>query len=75
VKPTVRLQTVEVTADGEGLVSHAGAGLLGRNGAKPTGSMTALTVAIPSDLGGLWITIWQRGRQFHAPQPCFLSST
>jgi hypothetical protein len=28
VKPTTRLQTVEVTADGEGLVSHAGAALL-----------------------------------------------
>ncbi len=28
VKPTARLQTVEVTADGEGLVSHAGAALL-----------------------------------------------
>jgi hypothetical protein len=28
VKPTARFQTVEVTADGEGLVSHAGAALL-----------------------------------------------
>jgi hypothetical protein len=28
VNPTARLQTVEVTADGEGLVSHAGAALL-----------------------------------------------
>lgn len=28
VKPTARLETVEVTADGEGLVSHAGAALL-----------------------------------------------
>jgi hypothetical protein len=28
VKPTRRFQTVEVTADGEGLVSHAGAALL-----------------------------------------------
>jgi Transposase DDE domain group 1 len=28
VKPTPRLETVEVTADGEGLVSHAGAALL-----------------------------------------------
>jgi hypothetical protein len=28
VKPVARLGTVEVTADGEGLVSHAGAGLL-----------------------------------------------
>lgn len=28
VKPTTRLQTVEVTADGEGLVSHAGAALI-----------------------------------------------
>jgi Transposase DDE domain group 1 len=29
VKPTTRLGTVEVTADGEGLVSHAGVALLG----------------------------------------------
>jgi Transposase DDE domain group 1 len=28
VKPTARLRTVEVTADGEGLVSHAGVALL-----------------------------------------------
>jgi hypothetical protein len=28
VKPAARLETVEVTADGEGLVSHAGAALL-----------------------------------------------
>ncbi len=28
VKPTPRLETVEVTADGEGLVSHAGVALL-----------------------------------------------
>lgn len=28
VKPTARLQTVDVWADGEGLVSHAGAALL-----------------------------------------------
>jgi hypothetical protein len=28
VSPTARLETVEVTADGEGLVSHAGAALL-----------------------------------------------
>jgi Transposase DDE domain group 1 len=28
VKPTARLETVEVTADGEGLVSHAGSALL-----------------------------------------------
>jgi hypothetical protein len=28
VKPTTRLETVEVTADGEGLVSHAGVALL-----------------------------------------------
>ena len=28
VKPTTRLGTVEVTADGEGLVSHAGVVLL-----------------------------------------------
>ena len=28
VQATTRLQTVEVTADGEGLVSHAGAALL-----------------------------------------------
>ena len=28
VKPTARLETVEVTADGEGLVSHAGVALL-----------------------------------------------
>lgn len=28
MKPAVRLGTVEVTADGEGLVSHAGAALL-----------------------------------------------
>jgi hypothetical protein len=28
VKPTARLETVEVTADGEGLASHAGAALL-----------------------------------------------
>src|SRR2546422_4196092 len=28
MKPTTRLETVEVTADGEGLVSHAGTALL-----------------------------------------------
>ena len=28
VKPAARLRTVEVTADGEGLVSHAGVALL-----------------------------------------------
>ena len=28
VKPAARLETVEVTADGQGLVSHAGAALL-----------------------------------------------
>jgi hypothetical protein len=28
VKPTTRLGTVEVTADGEGLMSHAGVALL-----------------------------------------------
>jgi hypothetical protein len=28
VKPAARLGTVEVTADGDGLVSHAGAALL-----------------------------------------------
>ena len=28
VKPAVRLETVEVTADGEGLVSHAGVALV-----------------------------------------------
>lgn len=45
MKPTTRLETVEVTADGEGLASHAGTALLAEL-ADRTGLTTALSRAL-----------------------------
>ncbi len=45
VKPTTRVRTVEVTADGDGLVSHAGMGLL-----VELSDRTGLTVALSEAL-------------------------
>ncbi len=47
VKPTTRVGTVEVTADGEGLVSHAGMGLLAE-----LSDRTGLTAALSDALTG-----------------------
>jgi hypothetical protein len=47
MKPTTRLETVEVTADGEGLVSHAGIALLAEV-ADRTGLTKALSSALAS---------------------------
>src|SRR5712691_2224884 len=45
MKPTTRLETVEVTADGDGLVSHAGTALLAEL-ADRTGLTQALSNAL-----------------------------
>ena len=60
VKPAVRLETVEVTADGEGLVSHAGVALV-----VELADRVGLTAALSEALAGS-----RERRSAHDPGGC-----